>query len=132
MARKNRTRRSKAAASRGAKGKNAASVQNRDARSLAASPLAFMRAATIKSPTRAKSVNVPRRQIVEIELPPAPIIQENKRARSALALKAISEPDNRKSSPKAREQLHCKKRPDSKKAATGKGGGVKRFIPWCG
>lgn len=62
-----------------------------------------------------------------------PSIAEKRKPQSKLSLIA-SEPDARKSSPKAREHSHCKKRPDSKKAArTGKGGGGnKRFVPWCG
>lgn len=92
-----------------------------------------MRPAVIASkPRQGDSPSSGFKLLAEIKLPTAPIIEENKRAKSALAIKALSEPDNRKSSPRAREPLHCKKRPDSKKAATGKGGGVKRFIPWCG
>jgi len=58
---------------------------------------------------------------------------EKRKPHSKLSLIA-SEPDARKSSDKAREPAHCKKKPDSKKAArSGKGGGVnKRFVPWCG
>lgn len=60
-----------------------------------------------------------------------PSIAEKRKRVSKLSLApATAEPDARKSSQKAREALHCKKRPDSKKAAHGKGGS-KRFVPWC-
>lgn len=58
-----------------------------------------------------------------------PIAEKRKRV-SKLSLAVAPSPDERKSSHKARE-VHCKKRPDSKKAAHGKGGS-KRFVPWCG
>ncbi|UIB81434.1 hypothetical protein [Flyfo microvirus Tbat2_110] len=62
----------------------------------------------------------------------AKITTTSNRQVSQLSLANTPEPDNRKSSHKAREWPHCKKRPDSKKAArsTG-GGGAKKFIPWC-
>lgn len=62
-----------------------------------------------------------------------PSSAEKRKPHSKLSLVA-REPDKRQSSEKARDLLHCKKRPDSKKAArSGKGGGVnKRFVPWCG
>jgi hypothetical protein len=62
------------------------------------------------------------------------LITDKNRTRSNLSLVAITaEPDNRKSSHKAREALTCKKRPDSKKAARSAGNGSvnKKFVPWC-
>lgn len=56
---------------------------------------------------------------------------EKQRHRSKLSLAPVGEPDTGKSSEKAREPPHCKKRPDSKKATRGKGGS-KRYVPWCG
>lgn len=55
---------------------------------------------------------------------------EAERQKSSLSLAKLAEPDGRKSSVKAREAIHCKKRPDSKKATRGLGGS-KRFVPWC-
>lgn len=61
-----------------------------------------------------------------------PSSAEKRQRISKLSLaKAVAEPDVRKSSEKAREAPHCKKRPDSKKAARGSGGS-KRYVPWCG
>lgn len=60
-----------------------------------------------------------------------PSIAEKQRHRSKLSLAPVGEPDARKSSEKAREPPHCKKRPDSKRATRG-GGGSKRYVPWCG
>lgn len=57
-------------------------------------------------------------------------IAEKRKRHSGLSL-AAAKPDERKSSEKAREAPHCKKRPDSKKAARG-AGGSRRFVPWCG
>lgn len=58
---------------------------------------------------------------------------EKHRTHSKLTLADTPEPDLRKSSPVAREDNRCKKRPDSKKAARSKGGGGgKKYIPWCG
>lgn len=59
-----------------------------------------------------------------------PSIAEKRKRVSKLSLAPV-EPDDRKSSPKARETLKCKKRPDSKRATRGPGGS-KRFVPWCG
>lgn len=61
---------------------------------------------------------------------PSPAETQLHRSKLSLA-PAMAEPDNRKSSHKAREALTCKKRPDSKRATRGKGGS-KRFVPWCG
>lgn len=58
-----------------------------------------------------------------------PVIAEKQKRVSKLSLASPS-PDARKSSHKAREALHCKRRPDSKKATRGNGGS-KRFVPWC-
>lgn len=61
-----------------------------------------------------------------------PSIAEKHKPLSKLSLAhTVAEPDKRKSSEKAREVPHCKKRPDSKKATRGSGGS-KRFVPWCG
>ena len=49
----------------------------------------------------------------------------------SLSTRTAPEPDPRKSSHKAREVLHCKKKPDSRKAARSGGGGKKKFVPWC-
>lgn len=59
-----------------------------------------------------------------------PVIAEKQKRVSKLSLASAPSPDTRKSSHKAREALHCKRRPDSKKATQGKGGS-KRFVPWC-
>lgn len=58
-----------------------------------------------------------------------PLIAEKRKRNSKLSLAVAPSPDDRKSSPKARE-VHCKRRPDSKKATRGSGGS-KRFVPWC-
>jgi hypothetical protein len=52
---------------------------------------------------------------------------------SQLTLAVQKEPDVRKSSHEARDNPHCKKRPNSKIAARSKGGGggAKKYVPWC-
>lgn len=61
---------------------------------------------------------------------PAVTLEKDKRQSNLSLAVAAAKPDDRKSLKKAREALSCKKRPDSKKAARGSGGG-RRFVPWC-
>ncbi len=145
MARKNKTRPANRAGERSAAlGGRTGVVSGANSRRLAApkaSPLSFLPSPfkkLIVKPTRLDTFHSrDRSEATRLSLhldrvAAMPVIAEKHRTQSKLSLIA-TEPDKRKSSEKAREALHCKKRPDSKKAArSGKGGGVnKRFVPWC-
>lgn len=108
------------------------------------SSIMAVKPSTVPKFTRATAIKADKALVNKYDPSPSPayvptrtadkkIKTEKHRPLSFLSLMQLSQPDARKSSVKARERLTCKKRPDSKKAASKRsGGGAKTFVPWCG